>query len=112
MSSLLRMLAIIPCHRMKSRSFTIKGYTFPLCARCTGILLGYLFVPVFLLPGVYIPLWIGILLNFPMIIDGWTQKKKWRMSTNWLRFITGITCGIGQSMMIGGISKGIISMLL
>ena len=30
------------CHQMPERSFFINGMQFPLCARCTGILVGYL----------------------------------------------------------------------
>lgn len=105
-----RVFAIVPCHRMKSRSLTIMGYTLPLCARCTGILAGYLFFPIFLIAGWNLPLWLGILLNFPMIIDGWTQKKKYRMSNNTLRVVTGIVCGFGQSIIIVGVSGGIVSL--
>jgi len=86
------------------------GYTLPLCARCTGILAGYLFFPIFLIAGWNLPLWLGILLNFPMIIDGWTQKKKYRMSNNSLRVVTGIVCGFGQSIIIVGVSGGIVSL--
>ena len=28
------------CHQMEERSFKIKGYQFPVCSRCTGILTG------------------------------------------------------------------------
>ena len=28
------------CHQMATRSFFFKGFQFPLCARCTGILVG------------------------------------------------------------------------
>lgn len=108
---LLRVLEIVPCHRMKSRSLTIKGYTLPLCARCTGILAGYLFFPVLLVIGWNFPLWLGILLNFPMVIDGWTQKRKYRMSNNPLRFTTGIISGFGQSIIIVSISDFIISIV-
>lgn len=107
-----RVFEIVPCHRMKSRSLTIFGYTLPLCARCTGILAGYLFFPILLIAGWNLPLWLGILLNFPMIIDGWTQKKKYRMSNNTLRFTTGIVCGLGQSIIIVWVSEFIISVVL
>jgi uncharacterized membrane protein len=108
---LLRVFDIVPCHRMKSRSLTIKGYTLPLCARCTGILTGYLFFPVLLVVGWNFPLWMGILLNFPMVIDGWTQKKKYRISNNSLRFTTGIISGFGQSIIIVSVSNFIISLV-
>jgi uncharacterized membrane protein len=105
-------IEIVPCHRRKSRSLTIKGYTLPLCARCTGILAGYLFFPFLLLLGLHFPLWLGILLNLPMVLDGWTQKKKLRMSNNLLRLTTGIVSGLGQSLLIVSISQIIISIVL
>ncbi|MFJ5758694.1 DUF2085 domain-containing protein [Neobacillus sp. NPDC093182] len=110
--NLKRLIDIVPCHRMKSRSLTIKGYTMPICARCTGILLGYLFFPVLFVLDLYFPIWLGILLNFPMVLDGWTQKRKVRMSNNRLRLTTGIVSGFGQSIIIVSISQGIISFLL
>jgi uncharacterized membrane protein len=103
---------IVPCHRMKSRSLTVKGCTLPICARCTGILLGYLFFPLFLIFGLNLPLWLGIVLNLPMVLDGWTQKKKLRLSNNPLRVTTGIVSGLGQSIIIVCISKSIISFVL
>lgn len=108
----MRLLDIVPCHRMKSRSITIKGYTLPLCARCTGILLGYLFFPFLLIAGIHLSLWLGLLLNVPMVLDGWTQKRKYRMSNNVLRVITGIMSGLGQSVLIVSGSDYIISMLV
>jgi uncharacterized membrane protein len=108
----MRLLDIVPCHRMKSRSITIKGYTLPLCARCTGILLGYLFFPFLLIAGIHLSLWLGLLLNVPMVLDGWTQKRKYRMSNNVLRVITGIKSGLGQSVLIVSGSDYIISMLV
>jgi uncharacterized membrane protein len=103
---------IVPCHRMKSRSLTIKGQTLPLCARCTGILLGYLFFPLLFVLELNFPLWLGIALNLPMVLDGWTQKRKLRLSNNPLRLSTGIVSGLGQSIIIVSISQGIISFVL
>ncbi|MED3575323.1 DUF2085 domain-containing protein [Cytobacillus praedii] len=105
-----RVLAIVPCHRMKNRCITIKGYTLPLCARCTGILIGYFFFPILLLIDIHISIWLGLFINIPMIIDGWTQKKKYRMSNNTLRLFTGIICGFGQSILIVSISDFIVSL--
>lgn len=110
--NLKRLIDIVPCHRMKSRSLTIKGYTLPICARCTGILLGYLFFPFLFVYDLDLPLWLGIVLNFPMVLDGWTQKRKYRMSNNTLRVSTGIVSGLGQSIIIVSLSQIIISILL
>jgi len=110
--NLMRLLDIVPCHRMKSRSLTIKGYTLPLCARCTGILAGYLLFPLLLIAGLHFSLLIGLFLNVPMVIDGWTQKRKYRMSNNILRVTTGILSGFGQSIVIVTGSDLIIASLL
>lgn len=110
--NLMRLTDIVPCHRMKNRSLTIKGNTLPICARCTGILLGYLFFPILFVIDLHFPLWLGIVLNFPMVVDGWTQKRKIRMSNNTLRLSTGIVSGLGQSIMIVSISQMIIFILL
>ena len=106
------LMDFVPCHRMKSRSLTIKGHTLPLCARCTGILLGYLFFPLLFLFELNFPLWLGGALNLPMVLDGWTQKRKLRLSNNPLRLTTGIISGFGQSIIIVSISQGIISFVL
>ncbi|MEW9050854.1 MAG: DUF2085 domain-containing protein [Neobacillus sp.] len=108
---MLKVLEIVPCHRRKNRSLSWRGHTFPLCARCTGILSGYLLFPFFLVTGLLFPLWLGILLNIPMVLDGWTQRKKLRMSNNTLRFTTGIVSGAGQSMIIVSVSHFIISLV-
>lgn len=110
--NLMRWLDIVPCHRMKSRSITLKGYTLPLCARCTGILAGYLLFPLLLIVGIHFSLLLGLLLNVPMVIDGWTQKRKYRMSNNILRVTTGILSGFGQSIVIVTGSDLIITRLL
>lgn len=101
-------LSFFPCHRMKDRSFHFSGKPFPVCARCTGILLGFFLIPALLLISWRAPFWIGMGLNLPMIIDGYTQLKKWRKSNNILRFITGLASGFGLSIFVvsGSIELG------
>lgn len=82
------------CHRMPERSFFIKGYQFPVCARCTGILLGYI------VGLIYVTFWrkfnyiLELSLIFPMLIDGIGQYRGYFVSTNIRRLITGILAGI------------------
>nr|WP_269748813.1 DUF2085 domain-containing protein [Lysinibacillus timonensis] len=90
---------IVPCHRIPERCLHIKGEPMPICTRCFAILIGYLCLPFTLLFS-NIPLWVPILLSLPMIIDGFTQRWKWRESNNLLRFITGLLFGIGQTTVI------------
>ncbi|MGG4495681.1 DUF2085 domain-containing protein [Brevibacillus reuszeri] len=94
----LSFLSFIPCHRLPSRSIYLNGKQIPLCARCMAILLGYLTLPaLFLMP---LPFWVGVLLQVPMLADGFTQYKKWRESTNWLRVVTGLLSGVGQGVIV------------
>ena len=82
------------CHQMPERSFFYKGYQFPLCARCTGLIIGYLLgVLIYFLKVLN---WkIAIILCIPLVLDGGSQYLNWRISNQVLRLITGILCGIG-----------------
>lgn len=93
-------LKFVPCHRLESRSIKIFGKQTPICARCSAILFGYLAIPFLFVEHIHISLLIGIVLNLPMIIDGYTQKWKWRKSNNFLRVSTGLLSGFGMSALI------------
>ncbi|MVP01256.1 DUF2085 domain-containing protein [Paenibacillus sp. N10] len=101
----------MPCHRMSSRSFHLRGVQLPLCARCMGILLGYLALPLFLLYGMECEYGIGLVLCLPLLIDGFTQKWGWRTSSNRLRLFTGLMFGVGQCIVIAA-SVGILMRVL
>ncbi|OUQ59257.1 hypothetical protein B5E58_05640 [Tyzzerella sp. An114] len=85
---------IFGCHKRADRSFFHKGKQFPICARCTGELVGmilsaflfYIYIP---------PLNFCILIMVPMIIDGFLQSLTKYESNNILRFITGFMFGYG-----------------
>lgn len=97
------------CHQMPERSFFYKGYQFPVCARCTGLIIGYLLgVLIYFLKVLN---WkIAIILCIPLVLDGGIQYLNWRISNQVLRLITGILCGIGimfleiwgMKLLIGG----------
>jgi uncharacterized membrane protein len=99
-----QILSKIPiCHRLPDRTFNIRGYYFPVCARCTGLYLGailFFTYSLFFLIGYSQTL---ILLAFisiiPMIIDGLTQFLGFRESYNGLRFITGFVAGFGLALL-------------
>jgi len=95
-------ILLFPCHRKPERCFHIKGKPMHLCARCCSILIGYMSIPFIFL--VHIPFWVGIFCQIPMIVDGYTQLRKWRTSNNTLRMITGLVSGVGLSI-------GIVSMV-
>ena len=82
------------CHQRSDRSFFYKGYQFPICARCTGVFIGYL-LALLLFRFTTVRYVFCIAMNIPMLIDGGTQFLKWRESTQVLRVITGIMGGYG-----------------
>ena len=102
-------LDFMPCHRIPSRSLFVKGKQFPLCFRCMGILMGMLlgipFIWLLLPSRTDNALLFASVLIFPLLADGFTQKWNWRRSTNVLRLMTGVLCGIGLSIGIVLISK-------
>lgn len=92
------------CHRLPERSFFIKGNQFPICARCTGILLGYFLGVLWLIMGYSNKISIEILFFIPLLIDGFGQYKgKW-ISTNPRRFFTGILAGIATILLAKSIA--------
>ena len=93
-------IKLVICHRRKERSIRINGYTFPLCSRCTGILLGF-FISLFLIIfRIEISLLIAIILCIPLLIDGFSQLLGWRKSNNTIRFLTGFIFGIAEIPLI------------
>lgn len=85
---------IFGCHCRDDRSFHWKGMKFPICARCTGMLVGTLVVLIlgwWLLPS--FPM--GVLMMMPLIVDGTVQMRTSYESTNIRRFLTGILFGYG-----------------
>jgi len=87
-------LALWHCHRRCERSFFVNGRQFGVCARCTGLLIGFALSPLavplgsgFLIPAAYAAL---ALLG----LDGGTQLAGWRVSTNRLRVVTGLAVGL------------------
>lgn len=84
------------CHQRADRSFFFRGYQFPVCARCTGVLIGYLIA----IPG-YIKwganLRICIIFAAIILLDWVLQYGKILESTNIRRLLTGV-CG-GYSIM-------------
>jgi len=88
------------CHQQHERSFHYKNRQFPLCARCTGILTGYLALPFFIMNYIKPTILLIILLSLPLLIDSTTQTMKMRESNNKLRFITGFLFGIAQAALV------------
>lgn len=82
------------CHQKIERSFFIGNYQLPVCARCTGLFIGYILGIIGLLFSIKIPILLAFLFIFIMFLDGFIQLKGIVESTNTRRFITGLLCGI------------------
>lgn len=92
LSKFLRILFM--CHCRADRSFFYKGKQFPICARCTGELIGMIVaIPIAFkikdLNWVYI-----ILLSLPLILDGFIQLFTKYESNNFKRVVTGFLFGV------------------
>lgn len=85
---------IFGCHQKRERSFYWKGQPFPICARCTGELIGIVLCPISLVFFDCSPLFCWILM-LPMIVDGSIQLMTRYESNNKKRLITGIFFGYG-----------------
>ena len=84
------------CHQMTSRSFKLRDYVFPICARCTGIYMGILLSVIL---GYYTKLYYFYpIFMIPLIVDGIIQKKTNYRSNQFKRFLTGILFGPGFSL--------------
>lgn len=82
------------CHQLSERSFFYKRYQFPVCARCTGVLIGYILsIPLsfFIEFKIYVYIFICLIMFFDWLI----QYLKICESTNIRRLITGILGGYG-----------------
>ena len=85
----------VGCHQMPNRSFFLKGYQFPVCARCTGVIIGEVVALVMLLCSIKVSHIGSILFLTPMGIDWGLQYVKILESDNIRRLITGTLGGIG-----------------
>ena len=82
------------CHQMPERSFFVRGRQFHLCARCTGILVGYCLSPIFWLLIREKSIVFFIVSTSIIALDGFTQLWKLRESTNFIRLLTGLGFGL------------------
>lgn len=105
-------LPIIACHRKPERSFFFKGKQFPVCARCTGIHIGYITFPLFMFNVFTLNIWWTIALMLPTYIDGLTQTFLKRESNNFIRVTTGLMAGIGGMSLVSIIGKYIGDLIL
>jgi uncharacterized membrane protein len=83
------------CHQLPERSLKIRSYTFPVCARCTGVFLGQVSAILVCIFGLSIPPILSVGMLSIMGIDWLIQQIGWKESTNIRRLITGTGGGFG-----------------
>jgi uncharacterized membrane protein len=105
-------IEFVACHRLPERSFFYKGKQFPVCARCTGIYIGYISIFIFAIFRVHFSVLCSVILFLPSVVDGLTQALCNRESNNLLRLITGIMFGVGISSFMAILAKHIIFLLI
>lgn len=93
--SLIRRLCRFLCHQKEERCFKIRNYVFPICARCTGIVISFLVSLVCIKNKIEISFFVSILLLSVMFCDWILQYFNILMSTNKRRFLTGLIGGVG-----------------
>jgi len=90
------------CHGLAERSLSAGGVPLPLCARCTGLYLGFFVTFIYLgvkkrlsgnKPPGLIFLSAAVFGICALMIDGITSYAGVRDSNNLLRLITGVLCG-------------------
>jgi uncharacterized membrane protein len=84
---------ICGCHCRPDRSFYFRGKQFPVCARCTGFLIGFILAAVAYAFYHISSVPILVLMLIPMIVDGTIQKKTSYESNNFKRVVTGFLFG-------------------
>jgi len=91
---IMRIGQLLSCHQMPERSFFWRGYQFPVCARCLGVIIGHLLAIIIVL-FIRVPIVLGIVFCMIMFTDWFLQYIKVLESTNYRRLITGILGGMG-----------------
>ncbi|MBP5605578.1 MAG: DUF2085 domain-containing protein [Ruminiclostridium sp.] len=99
------------CHQRPDRSFFLGSYQFPVCARCTGVLLGQAAAFIALAAKKKVPFALAAAMLLIMGADWFAQYTGLCESTNTRRLITGITGGAGLVFIYAGIIRAIISLI-
>ena len=98
---------LMGCHQMPERSFFWRQYQFPVCARCTGIIIGYM-IGIIMWPFYKIKVPIAIALCGLMYLDWKLQDLAILPSNNLRRLITGTLCGMGYIHLVATVITGIL----
>lgn len=100
-------IEFVGCHQKPERSFFWKGKQFPFCARCTGIYVGYITLPFYILNILYFNWLWTVIMVLPTILDGFIQAYFDIESNNMRRFITGVLNGVGTMSIINIVGNSI-----
>ena len=84
------------CHQRPERSFFINGYQFPVCARCTGVIISSVLAAVLFFKK-RLPIPLCIAMSSLMLLDWGIQYLEIKESTNTRRLITGLIGGFGYT---------------
>ena len=84
------------CHQMPERSFFVKGYQFPVCARCTGVLISSVLATLLFFKK-KLPISLCVALSSVMLFDWGIQYLKIKESTNIRRLVIGLIGGFGYT---------------
>lgn len=107
---LMKLGSIFGCHQLPERSFFFHGYQFPVCMRCTGILIGEM-LALSLYKYLRITWWQALILVLPLAVDGSGQYAGYWKSSKYSRVITGIFAGFGCMELQVCIIRKIINMV-
>lgn len=93
--ALMRLGAACGCHQRADRSFSVGAYQLPLCARCTGVVLGQGCGLLLWLAGVRLPVALCAACLLLLLADWLLQHFRVLESTNIRRLVTGVLAGAG-----------------
>ena len=108
----LKIYSIPLCHGLPDRTIYFRNKAFPLCARCTGTLIGVFALPIFHMEILGPSMGLIVLFAAPAIVDAFTQLRGFRESNNKLRVITGFLLGVSISALIVISGKILVNMIL
>lgn len=99
------------CHQMPERSFFIGDYQFPVCARCTGVIIGEIAAAIGIIAGARMK-WRDIIISLSaMGIDWGLQFAEIKQSTNQRRLFTGVLGGLALTFTYFNFIRGIVRLL-
>ncbi len=99
------------CHQLPERSFFFHGMQFPVCARCTGIILGFFILGPIITIFTFGNMYVSLALILLLCVDGFLQLWNILQSNNIRRLITGLGFGYACFSIIVHIVVKIISFI-